>query len=133
MVSATEEEVIDLLQDLGLKEYEAKCFAALTRLSSGTAKEISDTAEVPRTRVYDAVRVLESSGLVEIQHGNHSTSERSGLTRRSSSSGIAIRPVSTNSTRRSTASRANNRVLNRSHTRSGRSRPPPRSQPVLRR
>ena len=70
MVSANEEEVIDLLQGLGLKEYEAKCFAALTRLSSGTAKQISDTTEVPRTRVYDAVRVLESSGLVEIQHGN---------------------------------------------------------------
>ena len=70
MVSTTEEEVIDLLQGLGLKEYEAKCFAALTRLPSGTAKEISDTAEVPRTRVYDAVRVLESSGLVEIQNGN---------------------------------------------------------------
>lgn len=70
MVSANEEEVIDLLQGLGLKEYEAKCFAALTRLPTGTAKQISDTAEVPRTRVYDAVRVLESSGLVEIQHGN---------------------------------------------------------------
>ena len=28
--SAHEEEAIDLLQDLGLKEYEAKCFAALT-------------------------------------------------------------------------------------------------------
>jgi HTH-type transcriptional regulator, sugar sensing transcriptional regulator len=70
MVSTHEEEAIDLLQDLGLKEYEAKCFAALTRLPSGTAKEISDTAEVPRTRVYEAVRVLESKGLVEIQQGN---------------------------------------------------------------
>ena len=70
MVSAVEEESIELLQELGLKEYEAKCFAALTRLPHGTAKEISDTAEVPRTRVYEAVRVLESKGLVEIQQGN---------------------------------------------------------------
>ena len=70
MVSAAEEKSIDLLQGLGLKEYEAKCFAALTRLPAGTAKQISDTTEVPRTRVYDAVRVLESSGLVEIQQGN---------------------------------------------------------------
>ncbi|WP_193361396.1 TrmB family transcriptional regulator [Halococcus hamelinensis] len=70
MVSAVEEEVVELLQELGLKEYEAKCFAALTRLPHGTAKEISDTAEVPRTRVYEAVRVLESKGLVEIQQGN---------------------------------------------------------------
>ncbi|WP_029601631.1 TrmB family transcriptional regulator [Halococcus hamelinensis] len=70
MVSAIEAEAIELLQELGLKEYEAKCFAALTRLPFGTAKEISDTAEVPRTRVYEAVRVLESKGLVEIQQGN---------------------------------------------------------------
>ena len=63
-------EAIELLQKLGLKEYEARCFVALTRLPFGTAKEISDVASVPRTRVYDAVRVLESEGLVEIQHAN---------------------------------------------------------------
>jgi sugar-specific transcriptional regulator TrmB len=61
---------IELLQGLGLKEYEAKSFVALTRLPKATAKEISDISEVPRTRVYDAVRVLESKGLVEIQHAN---------------------------------------------------------------
>ncbi|MGM0591319.1 MAG: TrmB family transcriptional regulator [Halobacteriota archaeon] len=61
---------IELLQQLGLKEYEAKCFAALSRLPRGTAKEISEGSEVPRTRVYDAVRVLEAKGLVEVQHSN---------------------------------------------------------------
>ncbi len=59
---------IELLQQLGLKEYEAKCFVALTRLNDGTAKEVSEISEVPRTRVYDATRVLESKGLVEVQH-----------------------------------------------------------------
>jgi sugar-specific transcriptional regulator TrmB len=59
-----------LLQQLGLKEYEAKCFVALTRKETATAKEISEIAEVPRTRVYDAIRVLEAQGLVEIQHTN---------------------------------------------------------------
>ena len=61
---------IDRLQELGLKEYEAKSFVALTRRDSGTAKQISETSDVPRTRVYDAVGVLESKGLVEIQHSN---------------------------------------------------------------
>jgi len=61
-------ETVSLLQDLGLKEYEARCFLVLTQLSTGTAKEISELSEVPRTRVYDAVRVLESRGLVEVQH-----------------------------------------------------------------
>jgi sugar-specific transcriptional regulator TrmB len=60
----------ELLQQLGLKEYEAKSFVALARRQRGTAKDISETSEVPRTRVYDAIRVLESKGLVEIQHSN---------------------------------------------------------------
>lgn len=63
-------EAAGLLQQLGLKEYEAKCFVALTRKPTATAKEISDIADVPRTRVYDAIRVLEAQGLVEIQHTN---------------------------------------------------------------
>lgn len=67
---STRERTIELLQQLGLQEYEAKAFVALTRLPDGTAKEISEVSEVPRTRVYDAVRVLESKGLVEIQHSS---------------------------------------------------------------
>lgn len=63
-------ETVSLLQDLGLKEYEARCFLALSQVPSATAKEISELSEVPRTRVYDAVRVLEAQGLVEVQHSN---------------------------------------------------------------
>ena len=59
-----------MLQQLGLKEYEARCFVALCRLPSGTAKQISEISEVPRTRIYDAIRVLEAKGLVEVQHAN---------------------------------------------------------------
>lgn len=64
------EEAIDILQELGLKEYEARCFVGLTRLSTGTAKQLSEITEVPRTRVYDAIRVLEAQGLVEVQHSS---------------------------------------------------------------
>lgn len=62
------DEAIGVLQQLGLKEYEAKCFVGLSRLSTGTAKQLSEVTEVPRTRIYDAIRVLEAKGLVEIQH-----------------------------------------------------------------
>ncbi len=65
-----QEQAAGLLQQLGLKEYEAKCFVGLTRKETATAKEISEIADVPRTRVYDAIRVLEAQGLVEIQHTN---------------------------------------------------------------
>jgi len=66
----TVDETVRLLLDLGLKEYEARSFLALTQIASGTAQEISDISEVPRTRVYDAIRVLEAQGLVEVQHSN---------------------------------------------------------------
>lgn len=64
------DEAVGLLQELGLQEYEAKCFLALTKLPTGTAKEIHDISGVPRTRVYDAMRVLESKGLVEVHHSS---------------------------------------------------------------
>ncbi|QLG27545.1 TrmB family transcriptional regulator [Halorarum halophilum] len=65
-----QQQAVELLQQLGLKEYEAKSFVALSRISGGTAKEISEISEVPRTRVYDAIRVLETKGLVEVQHSS---------------------------------------------------------------
>ncbi|WP_256301822.1 TrmB family transcriptional regulator [Haloarchaeobius salinus] len=64
------EEAVEVLQQLGLKEYEARCFVGLSRLHAGTAKQLSEMTEVPRTRVYDAIRVLEAQGLVEIQHSS---------------------------------------------------------------
>ena len=64
------EEAIEVLQQLGLKEYEARCFVGLCRVNTGTAKKLSELTEVPRTRVYDAIRVLEAQGLVEIQHSS---------------------------------------------------------------
>jgi len=64
------QEAVEVLQQLGLKEYEARCFVGLSQLSVGTAKRLSEMTDVPRTRVYDAVRVLEAQGLVEIQHSS---------------------------------------------------------------
>ena len=51
-----------MLQELGLREYEARCFVGLSRLPTGTAREISEVTEVPRTRVYEATRVLAAEG-----------------------------------------------------------------------
>jgi sugar-specific transcriptional regulator TrmB len=64
------EEAVEALRQFGLREYESKCFVALLRLSAGTAKDINEMADVPRTRVYDAVRVLEARGLITIQHSS---------------------------------------------------------------
>lgn len=66
----TVDKAVELLQNLGEKQYEAKCFVALSQISHGTAKEVSELTDVPRTRVYDAMRSLEQQGLVEVQHAS---------------------------------------------------------------
>lgn len=58
------------LQELGLKTYEARCLVGGTRTGVVTARELAEATDVPRTRVYDVVRVLEDRGLVEIQHAS---------------------------------------------------------------
>jgi len=70
MHDSSVDDAVELLQALGLKEYEAKCFVALSRVEDATAKAVSELSEVPRTRVYDAVDALEDAGLVARQHAN---------------------------------------------------------------
>jgi DNA-binding MarR family transcriptional regulator len=58
------------LQRLGLSQYEAKVFIALTRLGSGTAREVDRMTDVPRSQVYGAADDLEERGLVDVQQSN---------------------------------------------------------------
>ncbi len=66
----SQKQAIEELEQFGLREYEAKCFVSLTKITSGTARDVSEHIDVPRTRVYEAVRSLEADGLVEIQHSS---------------------------------------------------------------
>lgn len=59
---------VERLQHLGLSAYAARTLVALVALDGGTAEDVSDVADVPRTRVYDAVTELEDAGLVDVQH-----------------------------------------------------------------
>lgn len=63
-----EAQLIDLLKELGLTEYEAHTLVILTRLGTGTAKDVASMDDVPRTRVYDAMDTLHEQGLVDIQY-----------------------------------------------------------------
>lgn len=58
---------IEHLEALGLSTYAARTFVALVSLGEGTARDVSHVADVPRTRVYDAVEELRSHGLVDVQ------------------------------------------------------------------
>lgn len=65
-----EYECANLLKKFGFSEYEAYTFVHLLQLGSGTAKDVAEVGEVPRTRVYDAVEALHEAGLVDVQHGS---------------------------------------------------------------
>lgn len=57
------------LEKLGLTEYEAKTLSALFGLKEAEAPEISRSAQVPKTRVYDVLDRLTSKKLIIEIHG----------------------------------------------------------------
>ncbi|RDI71130.1 TrmB family transcriptional regulator [Halopelagius longus] len=67
---STGPDAVEALGNLGLTEYEARCFIALNRVERATAKEISELSDVPRSRVYDTVDKLHKRGLVDIQQSD---------------------------------------------------------------
>jgi len=67
MCNRPRQEAIEQLQALGLSAYAARTFVGLVELRSGTAKAVSETVDVPRTRVYDAVEELAGLGLVTVE------------------------------------------------------------------
>ncbi|RZH69510.1 TrmB family transcriptional regulator [Natrinema altunense] len=69
-MSGDETAAIDAFEQLGLTSYEAKVFIALHRLSAGTARDVADITDVPRSQVYSVAESLEDRGLLEVQQSN---------------------------------------------------------------
>lgn len=67
--SSIVEEAVELLETFDFTEYEARCFVGLQRIRQGTAKDVSEVADVPRARVYDCMDGLQEFGLVDVQQG----------------------------------------------------------------
>jgi sugar-specific transcriptional regulator TrmB len=63
----TEHDAVESLERLGLSNYAARTFVALQRLGVGTAKQIHEETDVPRSQVYGAADELADIGLVELQ------------------------------------------------------------------
>jgi sugar-specific transcriptional regulator TrmB len=57
------------LKELGLSTYEASAYVCLLRRGVSTAQEVSDGADVPQPRVYDALGDLSEKGFVDTQPG----------------------------------------------------------------
>ncbi|MBC7119529.1 MAG: helix-turn-helix domain-containing protein [Methanobacteriaceae archaeon] len=52
-----------------MTEYESNTYITLNSLISAAATEISQKSKVPRSRIYDILRSLESKGFIEIEKG----------------------------------------------------------------
>lgn len=57
------------LKGLGLNSYETRIWIALLGRGTSTAGELSDTANVPRSRSYDVLKSLEKKGFVVMKAG----------------------------------------------------------------
>jgi len=60
---------LNKLRDFGLNSYEAKIWTALLSRGVSTAGELSDIANVPRSRSYDVLESLEKKGFVIVKLG----------------------------------------------------------------
>lgn len=69
-IDAPRSAAIAQLEEFGLSTYAARTFVALVSLGTGTAKDVSQVSEVPRTRVYDAIEELQDRGLVDVQQSS---------------------------------------------------------------
>jgi sugar-specific transcriptional regulator TrmB len=63
----SERDAVEGLERLGLSQYEAAVFVALQRLGTGTARDVADVTDVPRSQVYGAAERLAERGLIHVQ------------------------------------------------------------------
>ncbi|MCX8146998.1 MAG: hypothetical protein N3D84_00855 [Candidatus Woesearchaeota archaeon] len=61
--------LLSRLKDLGLNTYESKLWTALLSRGVSTAGELSDIANVPRSRSYDVLESLEKKGFIIMKVG----------------------------------------------------------------
>lgn len=64
-----QEDFLSKLKDFGLNSYEAKIWTALLSRGISTAGELSDIANVPRSRSYDVLESLEKKGFIVMKLG----------------------------------------------------------------
>lgn len=65
-----DDELLDVLQDIDLTEYQSRAYVAAVRLGSTRFSALSDEASIPQQRIYDVVDDLEDLGLVEVHESS---------------------------------------------------------------
>ncbi|SCG85159.1 TrmB family transcriptional regulator [Methanobacterium congolense] len=64
-----ENETLNALKTMGLTDYETRAYVALTSVISGTATELSEASNVPRSKIYVVLKSLVKKGFVEMSRG----------------------------------------------------------------
>jgi HTH-type transcriptional regulator, sugar sensing transcriptional regulator len=64
-----EKKILSKIKDFGLNSYESKVWVSLLSRGVSTAGELSDIANVPRSRSYDVLESLEKKGFVVMKLG----------------------------------------------------------------
>jgi HTH-type transcriptional regulator, sugar sensing transcriptional regulator len=68
-IMIVQKEFLNKLKDFGLNSYEGKLWTALLSRGIATAGELSDIANVPRSRSYDVLESLEKKGFIIMKLG----------------------------------------------------------------
>ncbi|MEM5791151.1 MAG: helix-turn-helix domain-containing protein [Candidatus Aenigmatarchaeota archaeon] len=63
------QKILDALKTIGLNLYERKLWVAILARGTSTAGELSEIANVPRSRAYDVLQTLAEKGFVVLQPG----------------------------------------------------------------
>lgn len=69
-MTADRAEAVAAFESLGLTSYEAKMFIGLHALGIGTAREVAEVTDVPRSQVYSVAEDLEERGLIDIEQAS---------------------------------------------------------------
>src|SRR3989344_3437237 len=64
-----QKDFLNKLKEFGLNSYESKLWTALLSRGISTAGELSDIANVPRSRSYDVLESLEKKGFIIMKLG----------------------------------------------------------------
>lgn len=64
-----DKQILKSLKQFGLTEYEASTYLTLNYMISGTATEISENSKVPRSKIYEILKLLDKKGFIEVKNG----------------------------------------------------------------
>jgi sugar-specific transcriptional regulator TrmB len=65
-----ENRLVDILEEIGLTQYQSRAYIASVSLGRTGFSNLSDESDIPQQRIYDVVDDLEALGLVEIHEGS---------------------------------------------------------------